>query len=136
MKQKQSIVLSPVQQRAFERLLAGSGVSGVLLLKARPQSGRTTILRKLHEALGGAFVGMPDSEAIFFQKIEQALARHRLVIVDELQLVARAAGDPLLLDAALTAVVGEAAALHRRLIFGTDERAPWPLERRAAVTRV
>lgn len=146
MKQEQTIVLSPVQQQAYQGLLAGAGTAGVLLLKARPRSGRTTILRKLHQALGGAFLAAPVRssglvEEIFLRKIEQALAAHRVVIVDDLHVVSRAAdaGGPargLLLDAALTAIVGEAGALHKRLVFGTDAKAPWPLVRRALTWEV
>jgi len=148
MKQQQEIVLSPTQQRAFEGLLGGIHVGDVLLLKARAASGRTTILRKLHEAIGGALRGVRDfmeslsarrPEAIeeaFLQMVEQALAHHTIVIVDDLHLVTQvveACEYPrtLLLDAALTALMGEAAALHKKLIFGSGEEAPWPLARRA-----
>ncbi|HWC96474.1 MAG TPA: ATP-binding protein [Candidatus Sulfopaludibacter sp.] len=151
--QNLNIVLSPAQQKAYEGLLNGSAAGDVLLLKARPGSGRTTILRKLHEAVGGAFLGIRDfmqtlsthrPEAIeeaFLQMLEQALAHHQTVIVDDLHLVTQvvqACDYPraLLLDAALTAILGEAAGMRKKLIFATDDEAPWPLARRAYCWKV
>src|SRR5579864_5769510 len=126
MKPKQEIVLSPAQQQALDGLMRGMQVGGVLLLKARPKSGRTTILRKLHGAIGGALLGIrecmqsltgrrPEAiEEAFLHMLEQALAHHRIVIVDDLHLVTHAVQScnyprALLLDAALTAIMGEAA---------------------------
>ena len=146
--QEQKIVLSPAQQRAFEALLNGKDVGDVLLLKARPGSGRSTILHKLHESVGGALLGARDfmqslsahrPEAIeetFLQMIEQALAHHQVVIVDDLHLVTQVVSAcdyprTLLLDAALTALMGEAVALRKKLIFGCEDDVPWPLARRA-----
>ena len=147
-KQNENIVLAPAQQEAYEGLLNGSAAGDVLVLMARPGSGRTTIVHKLHEALGGAFLGIRDfmqslaaqrPEAIeeaFLQMMEQALAHQHTVIVDDLHLVTRvveACEYPraLLLDAALTAILGEAAGMRKKLIFAIDDEVPWPLVRRA-----
>jgi transitional endoplasmic reticulum ATPase len=152
-KQKQEIVLSPAQERIFNSLQSGKEIADVLLLKARAGSGRSTILNRLHEAIGGAFLGVrnfmqslsvrrPEAiEEAFLQMIEQALAHHEIVIVDDLHLVTQVVSAcdyprTLLLDAALTALLGEAAALHRKLVFGSDDEVPWPLARRAFTWKI
>jgi len=152
-KQIENIVLSPAQQEAYEGLLNGSAAGDVLVLMARPGSGRTTIMRKLHEALGGAFLAIRDfmhslsarrPEAIeeaFLQMMEQALAHQQTVIVDDLHVVTRvveACEYPraLLFDAALTAILGEAAGMRKKLIFAIDDEVPWPLARRAFTWKV
>ena len=146
-------MLSPAQQDAFQGLLCGKDIGDVLMLKARPASGRTTILRKLHEAIGGALLGIrefmqslagrrPEAiEEAFLQMVEQGLAHHDIVIVDDLHLVTQVVSScdyprALLLDAALTAIMGEAAAFRKKLVFGTDDEAPWPLARRAHTWKV
>ncbi len=153
MKRQPEIVLSPAQRRAFEGLLNGNAAGNVLFLKARPGSGRTSILRKLHGTIGGAILGVRDFmhslssrwpaaiEEAFLRRIEQALAHQNIVVVDDLHLVTQAAAAcdyprALLLDASLTAIVGEAAALRKRLVFGGEEEAPWPLARRAYAWKV
>ena len=137
---KQNIVLSPAQQRAFHGLRREMEVADVVLLKALPGSGRTTILQRLQEISGGVLLGAVAREEAFLQMLEQALARHEVVIVDDLHVVTRiVSGDyprALLFDAALTAILGDAAALRKTLVFGTAEDAPWPLARRAATWRI
>jgi transitional endoplasmic reticulum ATPase len=147
-KQNQEIVLSPAQQRTFDSLRCGTEIGDILLLKARAGCGRSIILNKLHEAVGGALLGAKDFmhtlsarqpeavEETFLRMVEQALAHHEIVIVDDLHLVTQAVSAcdysrTLLLDAALTALMGEAAALRKKLVFGSDDEVPWPLARRA-----
>jgi len=127
-----------IPEAAFQNLLAGSPPRDVLLVKAR--AGRGAILRELHEALGGAILGAGDfardgaADEVFLRLMDQALANHPVVIVDDLHVVTKAANRnarAFLLDAALTALLGEASSLRRKLIFGTEAEAPWPLVRRA-----
>ena len=79
----------------------------------------------------------PDAvEEAFLQMIEQALAHQEIVIVDDLHLVTQVVSAcdyprTLLLDAALTALMGEAVALRKKLVFGSDDEVPWPVARRA-----
>ncbi len=146
--QNQKIVLSPAQQRTGDSLLCGIEIGDVLLLKTRAGCGRSTILNHLHEAVGGALLGagdfmhtlsarQPDAvEEAFLQMIEQALAHQEIVIVDDLHLVTQVVSAcdyprTLLLDAALTALMGEAVALRKKLVFGSDDEVPWPVARRA-----
>ena len=75
-------------------------------------------------------------EEAFLDMVEQSLAAHDLVIVDDLHLVANTANNykyprAHLLDAALTGIMGEAAAWHKKLVFGVEDEAPWPVRRRA-----
>ncbi len=152
-KQEQKTVLSPAQQRVLDCLRGGIEVADVLLLKSRPGCGRSAILEQFHHAAGGVLLGVRDfmqsltahnSNAIeeaFLQMVEQALAQHDLVIVDDLHLVTQAISScdyprAWMLDAALTAILGDAAANHKKLVFGTDDEAPWPLTRRASVWEI
>jgi hypothetical protein len=152
-KQNQNIVLSPAQQEAYEGLLNGSAAGDVLVLMARPGSGRTTIIHKLSAALGGAFLGIrgfmqslsarrPEAiEEAFLQRMERALAHQHTVIVDDLHLVTRVVAAceyprALLFDAAITAILGEAAGMRKKLIFAIDDEVPWPLARRASSWKV
>jgi len=142
------IVLSPAQAKAFEGLLNGICAGDVLLLKGCAGSGRTTILQKLQHATGGVLVGMREFmktlgaqppaaiEEAFLQMIEQALGNHEIVIVDDLNLITQIATGcdyprGFVLDAALTAIMGEAMALKKKLVFSTNVDTPWPLTRRA-----
>ncbi len=147
-KQNQKFVLSPGQQRTFDSLRHGTEIGDILLLKARAGCGRSTILNKLHGAVGGALLAakdfmytlyarQPDAvEEAFLRMVEQALARHRIVIVDDLHLVTQVVSSSdyprtFILYAALTALMGEAVALRKKLVFGSDEGVSWPVARRA-----
>jgi hypothetical protein len=52
------IILTPVQQKAADGLRAGAAVGDVVVLRSEAGMGRTTILRNVHAALGGAFIGV------------------------------------------------------------------------------
>jgi hypothetical protein len=143
------ITLTPVQQTAAEELLTALGAGHILVLRAAAGMGRTTVLQAVHSSAGGAFAGVTQFmdvlasrqpaaiEEAFLQMIEQALARHDLVIVDDLHLVASVVhtcnyARSYLFDASLTAIMGEAGARRKELLFGIDEGdAPWPVQRRA-----
>src|SRR2546428_12853112 len=131
------IVLSPAQARAFEGLLNGICAGDVLLLKGCAGSGRTTILQKLQHATGGVLVGMREFmktlgaqppaaiEEAFLQMIQQALGNHEIISVDDLNLITQIATGcdyprGFVLDAALTAIMGEAMALNKKLVFSTN----------------
>jgi len=75
-------------------------------------------------------------EEAFLQMIEEALASHDLVIVDDLHLVTSVVETcnyaRYMFDAALTAIMGEDGARNKKLVFAVNERdAPWPVRRRA-----
>jgi hypothetical protein len=80
-------------------------------------------------------------EEAFFRMIEDAIESHGLVLVDDLCLVANAArgggdGRVHLLDAALTAILAEARALGRKLVFAVEDDIPWPIRRRAQIVHL
>lgn len=147
------IVLTPLQQEAAAGLLESLAVSPVVVLQGQGGSGKSTILQALYAAKGGVLLGAQDIPGIrqahgpaaieeaFFRMIEDALLKHDLVVVDDLTLVTNAArggghGRIHLLDAALTAILAEARALGKKLVFAVEEEVPWPILRRALIVRV
>ncbi|MEO7649568.1 MAG: hypothetical protein ABIZ80_03805 [Bryobacteraceae bacterium] len=116
--------------------------------------GKITILRKLHGVSGGALVEVrqilgglrvrPPAaiEEAFLETLEDALACHEFVIVDDLHLITNVVNScdyprTHLLDAALTAILGQASARQQKLLFAVDDgEAPWPVERRAYAWKI
>src|SRR5882757_3748084 len=96
---KNEITLTPTQQSAFDGLLSGISAGDVVVLRGDSGRGKTTILRKAHAKLGGAFAGVRQFlsaldgrqpaaiEEAFLAMLEEALASKDLVIVDDLHLV-------------------------------------------------
>jgi len=142
------IVLTPVQQEALNGLLEGISVGGVLVLRGEAGSGKTLILESLHSAKGGALIGAREFlsalttrdpgalEEAFLRMIEDAMQGNDLVMIDDLHLVtnivhARSYPRTYLLDAALTALLAEARAMNKTLLFASCNDAPWPVQRRA-----
>ena len=147
------IVLTPVQQEAAAGLLESLAVSPVVVLQGAAGSGKTLILQALLAMEGGTLLGAEQIPGIrqvhgpaaieeaFFRMIEDALVENDLVFVDDLTLVTNAArggghGRVHLLDAALTAILAEARALGKRLVFAAEDEVPWPVRRRAMIVRV
>jgi SpoVK/Ycf46/Vps4 family AAA+-type ATPase len=146
-------VLTPAQQKAADGLLEGIAVGGVLLLRGPSGSGKTTILEMIHALRGGALIGARELaaamaskdagpiEEAFLRLIEDAMAAHELVIVDDLHLVTSVVEGPnypntYLLDAALTALLTEARANNRTVVFASRNRVPWSITRRAYVWEI
>jgi SpoVK/Ycf46/Vps4 family AAA+-type ATPase len=144
-----NIELTPSQQSVAKGLREGISTGGILVLEGGAGQGKTTILRTLHKETGGAFVGVREFiatlmerrstsvEAAFVELIEDTVAANRLVFVDDLHLVMRAATKghfqhSYLLDAALTAILGEARLRKRTFVFAAaEEQTPWPVSLRA-----
>jgi ATP-dependent 26S proteasome regulatory subunit len=144
-----NIQLTPTQQLVAAGVEGGIPAGGVFVLEGGPGKGKTTILRKLHSDMGGAFIGMREFvatlteqfpaavEGTFLRLIEDSLIAHDIVFVDDLHLVARASQrwyrtQTYILDAALTALFGEARVLRKKLVFGVEEdETPWPVRLRA-----
>lgn len=75
-------------------------------------------------------------EEAFLDMLDRAVVNHNVVIVDDLHLVTNVVGGfqyprTYLLDAALTAVLADAAIQRKTLIFGVEDDAPWSIHRRA-----
>ena len=147
------IVLTPLQQEAAASLLESLAVSPVVVLQGPSGSGKSTVLQALYGMHGGKLVGAQHIPGIrqvhgpaafeeaFFRMIEDALFEYDLVFVDDLTLVSNTAraggpGRAHLLDAALTAILAEARALGKRLVFAVEDEAPWPIRRRAVIVPV
>jgi predicted AAA+ superfamily ATPase len=125
----------------------------VLVLTGATGYGKTTILQKLHEARGGVLLGARDFleallprdpgavEEAFLRVMEDAIHAHDLVLLDDLHLItniveARNYQRRYLLDAALTALLAEARALHKTLVFASQDGVPWSIERRAYTLKI
>src|SRR5262245_59052875 len=138
-------LLTPVQQAVFEKLLPAIAVCPLTVLKTKPGMGRTTILKSLHGAAGGAFLEVRQFlgllaqreplaiEEAFLQWIDEAFVKSDLVIIDDLHLIANVAecyDYPRrgLLDVVLTTLADEAGSRGKRMLFGVNtESLPDPV---------
>jgi ATP-dependent 26S proteasome regulatory subunit len=138
------ITLSPAQQRARTDLLRAAQPGKVAVLFGASGKGRTTILRVVHSELGGQLLGIADYMTALDRRhplqLEEALqgviaaafVDHRVVILDDLHLIANVSccgsfyPRPGFIGAALTALAAVARAGERTLIFGS-ERTPFPV---------
>jgi hypothetical protein len=137
MKLQNRILLTPAQQRAMAGILGDLPAVNVIVLRSAAGMGRSTVLQRVQEVAGGALVETRQlMEEAFLDRVEQALAVHDVAIVDDLHLVANMVNHPKsprahLLDAALTGIMGQAAGQGKKLVFGVEGMAPWPVRRRA-----
>ena len=88
MRLQNDILLTPAQKRAMEGMLGGLPAGDVFVLRSAAGMGRTTVLRRVHDAAGGALVGVREFmrslaarepaaiEEAFLDMVEQALAVH------------------------------------------------------------
>jgi predicted AAA+ superfamily ATPase len=143
------VILTPAQRVAADKLIQEVPDGGVFLLWGATGMGKTTILGKLQAARGGVLLSTRDFlaqlearhplalEESFLGMIRSALAVSDVVMVDDLQLVTNVdtgCGSyprPNLLDAPAEALLIEAAAAGKTLIFGTSGSTPDPIARRA-----
>jgi SpoVK/Ycf46/Vps4 family AAA+-type ATPase len=146
--------LTPVQRVAAERSLAAIRAGHIAVLKASHGAGRTTVLRAVAAASGGASIGAREFmsalaghqaaafEEAFMSLMDRALDSHNFAILDDLHLinaVVHACDYPRtwLLDVALTAILDRAAARHQRILFGTHYGdVPEPVESRAFAVEI
>src|SRR5947207_4594445 len=90
-----TIQLCPAQQRAYDGLLHALPVGNVFVLSGDTGSGKTTVLREVHGATGGAFLTLSDFvnamrsrhplalEETFFQMVMDAFGANKCVLVDD-----------------------------------------------------
>jgi len=145
-----SVRLSPTQQRAFDALTAALSAPGITALVCESGMGRTTVLRELHRAHGGSFVGAqavveamePANplalEETVYRRVVDELSQHDLVVVDDLQLLMRvimgchAYPRGHYFETILTALADHCSLSGARLVLGTE----FPPEVAAAKGRV
>ncbi|HEX3682102.1 MAG TPA: ATP-binding protein [Bryobacteraceae bacterium] len=128
------IILTPSQQTAADGLLSGMAAGDVCVLECAAGMGKTTVLRWLHTKLGGAFVTARQFmnllkkrtpaaiEETFMEVLETALKKYDVALVDDLHLVAQVVQGynyprTNLINTALSAVLGEAAACDKKILF-------------------
>jgi hypothetical protein len=143
------VILTPAQRRVADKLIQEVPAGGVFLLWGAAGMGKTTILKKLQAACGGTLLSTREFlaqletrhplaiEEAFLEMVRCALAASDIVIVDDLQMVTnvtngcRSYPRSNLLDAPAEALLIEAAAAGKTLIFGTEGSTPGPISRRA-----
>ena len=128
-------------------------VGSVFALEGEVGVGKTLILQEIHRACGGALLGMREFieslqanspaaiEEAFVQIVEQAMASHELILVDDLHLLVNIVEScdyprSRLFSAALTAVLDQAAFLRKKLVFAVEEDIPSPIQQRAYAFKI
>lgn len=133
-----SVELLPAQQKALDNLERHVRAHHVTSLMGRPGAGKTSILRALHERVGGAYLttrqfieASSDRHPLaldetVYNVLHQALSSHGAVLVDDFHLVAIvsccAHGNPRLnlLAAALVPLAHMARDAGKSLVFATE----------------
>jgi len=145
-------ILTPVQQTAIESVLAAVACGNVVVLQGNVGRGKTTVLKRVQEQLGGAFLGMREFmqslesrrpfaiEEAWLGLLETTLAEHDLVILDDMHLIASVVEGysyprQNLLNAALTAVFEQAKG-RKKFVFAVEEEASEPIYRRAQICEI
>ncbi len=141
--------LTPAQQKAADDVLAGMAAADVCLLRASAGMGKTTVLRKLHRNLGGAFVIAQEFmtllkkrspaaiEETFMEVLQRAIEQSDMVIVDDLHLVTEVVQGydyprANLINAAMSVVLTHAESRNKKFLFAVNgENEPAPVRHRA-----
>ena len=142
------IALSPAEKHAASAIEKSLPNLDVIVLKAEAGKGKTSVLQALERSLGGALlsvdrfidllrVGHPAMiEETVFEMISEALSKHDLVLIDDLDLIVDVAGScdyprQNLLNAAFKAVLERLEQSGKKLIAATAGALPDALETRA-----
>ncbi len=143
------IRLSPSQQATFDAIHSALPLANVFEVRAKAGRGRSTVLRALHRALGGALLTMGDYveaaarrhplalEDTLYELLVTSLRSHGHVFLDDLHLITAVACDchfyPRmgLLNAPLMAAVTYAAESGKKLFFACDGHTPAPVAQRS-----
>jgi AAA+ superfamily predicted ATPase len=146
--------LSPMQQRACNRLLAAWPLGPILSLSGDHGTGKTTLLRAVHEHHGGTFLSMRDLvdamgsrhplalEETFDQLVRTALAHHTHVFVDGLHILGSITSGcgayprAGYLSAAAEGLAAQVVTAGRKLIVTGNGWLPEPLSSRAQRVRI
>src|SRR6187401_179203 len=146
---KSAIKLCPAQKAVFHHLSTGVKIGSIIRLWGGTGRGKTTILRELHQQVGGAFLSMKDFveaslgkhplalEETLYQLILDALKAHPLVIVDDIHLLDfHAAGCHFYprsgyLNSIMMALCTFVLGAKKKLIFGTTSHLAQSAEQRS-----
>lgn len=126
--------LCPTQAQVVDQIRLLTQPGSIVLLKGGWGSGRSTVLRALHQHLGGRLLTARDFvhaqvsnhpfkfEEAFFQLLEEALEQHGTVFVDDFDLVVQFVTDynaprNEFLDLVLRAVAAQVEETGKRLVF-------------------
>jgi transitional endoplasmic reticulum ATPase len=128
--------LSPAQQRAYEGVLRALSIGNLVVLWGGPGMGKTTVLREIQRASGGALLTMNQfvdamrgqhplaMEETLGQMITAELAAHDVVILDDLHLLSNVVSCSTFyprqrfLEAPLAALTASVAETGKKLLFG------------------
>jgi transitional endoplasmic reticulum ATPase len=132
------VQLIPSQEAAYRVVKYGLAAGNLLVLRSHGGRGRTTVLRKLHEELGGGFVSAKDFietsmqrhplslEETLYSAITSALNQHQIVFVDDVDLIHEATSSchfyprGRYIETTLLALADAAARDGKKLIVSTD----------------
>jgi ATP-dependent 26S proteasome regulatory subunit len=147
--------LCPAQQQGLDELRQLLPLGSVFTLSGPGGSGRTTVLRLLHQQSGGAFLNMKDFtdmlrernpvalEETFERMVLDAMKQHRQIIVDDLGLLSNVVGSCNhfyqrrgLLDSPLTTIATLAVESDQKLIFGYGGCPSEPIAQRCHLARI
>jgi AAA+ superfamily predicted ATPase len=146
---KSAIKLCPAQKAVFDHLSTGVKIGSIIRLWGGTGRGKTTILRELHQQVGGAFLNMKDFaeasigkhplglEETLYQLILDTLKAHPLVIVDDIHLLDfHAAGCHFYprsgyLNSIMMALCNYVLEAKKKLIFGTTSHLAQSAEQRS-----
>lgn len=140
------VTLSPSQRKAADGVMRGLQRGDFAVLQDRGSDGKTTVLGYVHRRLGGSFIdvrkllaklasyGPAAIEEAFLDLLDEHMANHDLLIVDDLHLVKNVVEScdyvrKSLFDAVLTAALERAASARKKLLFACDD-IPYVLSRR------
>ncbi len=142
------IVLSPTQQKAADGVLLGLQRGDCVVLQDMASDGKSTVLRFVQAQIGGTLIGVRKFlsslashaplaiEEAFLDLLDTEIAKtETYLLVDDLHLLKQVVESyeytrQHLFDAALTAILDNAASLGKKLLFAAAE-IPGPLARRA-----
>jgi len=138
-------VLSPSQRAAADGVLRSLERGNFAVLQDYGSDGKTTVLEYVQQELGGSLIGVraflsklaafePSAiEEAFLSLMDSEIASHDLVLFDDLHLIGNVANScdyprKSLFDAAISAVLHDAARAGKKLAFATAG-VPEPLSR-------
>ena len=147
--------LCPAQQQARDGLLRTLPLGSVFALRGDTGSGKTTVLRDIHQAAGGVLLPMKDIldgcrgqhplalEETFEQLVMKALAHHDLVILDDFALLADVVNAGCgayprtgLLEIPLNALTAHAIQTGKKLVFGNAPSFSSSIQQRCTSWRI